>query len=235
MIGEQLALNVSLRDSATFDSYQDTHGRGVVDCLQRMASGSGELQSYLWGAPDTGKSHLLQAVCHQAYSRDLKALYLPLNELGASGAELLSGLEKMDVVCIDDLDFIAAEAPWQEALFHLINKMRQAEHRLLLASRENPAHLETGLPDLASRLVWGPVFQQQTLDDDGKLVVLTARAAARGFELSPETGRYLLRNCPRDLSYLLDLIDRLDAASLAAQRRITIPFVKEVLRLETTR
>ncbi|MGW8310551.1 MAG: HdaA/DnaA family protein, partial [Thiogranum sp.] len=57
------------------------------------------------------------------------------------------------------------------------------------------------------------------------------RAEQRGFELPEDTGRYLLRRLPRDLPALMKLLERLDTASLAAQRKLTVPFVKSVLEL----
>src|SRR4029078_5447301 len=86
-----------------------------------------------------------------------------------------------------------------------------------------------GLPDLLSRLSWGMVFKLSPLADDEKLTVLTRRANGRGIGLPEEVAKYLLTHCPRHMATLFAALDALDKASLAAKRRLTIPFVKEVL------
>jgi DnaA family protein len=86
-----------------------------------------------------------------------------------------------------------------------------------------------GLPDLVSRLGWGPVFQLSALTDIEKRGALQLRAHRRGLEMGDEVADYLLKRCPRDMDSLFNLLNRLDHASLAAQRRLTIPFVRQLL------
>jgi DnaA-homolog protein len=114
-------------------------------------------------------------------------------------------------------------------LFNLINTVRDADHCLVLASRANPASIAVKLKDLQSRLTWGPVFHLRSLDDAAKFALLKVRAKSSGLELKDDAARYLLNNCRRDVGSLLSALKRLDAASLAAQRRVTIPFIKSVL------
>ena len=93
-----------------------------------------------------------------------------------------------------------------------------------------PAELGLGLPDLATRLAWGLVLHVAELKDEEKINALRLRAQQRGFELPLEVGRYLLQRSPRNMVALFDLLDHLDQASLAAQRKLTIPFVRELIR-----
>lgn len=227
-MAEQLALNLRLRDAAVFEGYHAGENGSAVQALVGLAQGEGEAQVFLWGAAQTGKTHLLQAVCHRASARGLASAYLPLTELGHE-AEVLAGLEDVQVLALDDVESVVGRPDWERALFNLINGLRERGHRLVLASRQNPTHLPVALPDLASRLLWGPVFHLAPLDDEAKLIVLTQRAARRGFELPVDAARYMLRHHPRDLGYLLGLLDTLDEATLAAQRRATIPFIRRVL------
>lgn len=226
-----MALNVQLRREATFATFFPGPNAHAVDHLMRMGQVSESLagtQMYLWGAASTGKSHLLQAVCHQFTCLGMSSVYLPLRMFGDGDAAVLNDLSGLSLVCVDDLDIIAASPQWEMGLFNLINGSRLAGHALVLASQQNPTHLPTTLPDLASRLVWGPVFRLQALDDEGKLAALRSHAKHRGLMLSDEAGRYLLKNLPRDLVTLLGVLDRLDGVSLAAQRRLTVPFIKSV-------
>ncbi len=80
------------------------------------------------------------------------------------------------------------------------------------------------------------VYQLHDLDDAGRVDALRLRAAQRGLQLPQETSEYLLRRMPRDLKSLHLLLDQLDEASLIAQRRLTIPFIRDVLeRLAETK
>ncbi|HEB67689.1 MAG TPA: DnaA regulatory inactivator Hda [Gammaproteobacteria bacterium] len=220
----QLPLRLSLRDSATFDNFVDTGNELAVQALGRGRDDS----IYLWGPSGCGKSHLLQAVCHA--SADPGAMYLPLARVTV-GPELFAGLESCPAVAIDDLDVIAGEAALETALFHLYNRIRESGGRLILAASRSPVALGMTLPDLVTRLGWGLVFRLHPLDDDGRRRALQLRAERRGFALPDEVADYLLRRHARDMNSLFALLDRLDEASLAAQRRLTIPFVRELLRL----
>ena len=139
--------------------------------------------------------------------------------------------ENYDLVCLDDVDALAGERRWEEALFHLYNRIRERGACLVVSCASAPARLQLSLPDLGSRLSWGLVYQLRALDDDQRLLALQLRARQRGCDMPDETGRYLLRRLPRDMPALFDLLDRLDDASLVAQRKLTVPFVKSVLGL----
>ncbi|MEJ2059798.1 MAG: DnaA regulatory inactivator Hda [Gammaproteobacteria bacterium] len=228
-MAEQLALNVGLRDSAVFETYYAGPNRPVVGALQALGLGRGELQIFLWGGAGAGKSHLLQAVCHLAAGEGPGAVFLPLRTLGVHGPDILDGMLGRGVICLDDVDAVLGDPQWERGLFNLINDLRLHEQPLLMSAALSPVHLRAGLPDLASRLQWGAVFQLHPLDDEAKLEALSQRAQARGLALPVEAGRYLLHRYPRDLGTLLGVLDRLDAASLAAQRRLTVPFIKQVL------
>jgi DnaA family protein len=73
------------------------------------------------------------------------------------------------------------------------------------------------------------VYQLRDLDEAGRIEALRLRAAQRGLQLPQETSEYLLRRVPRDLPSLFEVLDHLDEASLIAQRRLTIPFIREAL------
>ena len=229
-----MALNVRLRREATFATFFRGVNTEAVSSLRALAQVEpdqllGGAQVYLWGAASTGKSHLLQAICHEFSCQGMNAVYLPLRVFGNSDVEVLNDLGELALVCIDDLDAVIDKSCWQMALFNLINDSRQAGHALVFASRQNPVYLAAEFPDLASRLVWGLVFRLNALDDESKLAALRSHANHRGLIISDEVGRYLLNNLPRDLVLLLEVLDRLDEVSLAAQRRLTVPFIKSVL------
>lgn len=225
----QLTLKVGLRDGAVFEAFHAADNALCLNSLSALAEGRGETQLYIWGAPGSGKSHLLQAACHRAREVGLSTAYLPLDAMPESGGGVLEDMEAHEVLCLDALDAVLGVPAWDLALFNLINASRALGHRMVFASHDNPAHMPISLPDLRSRLLWGAVHRLQALDDEAKLAALRQRAHRRGFELPEEAGRYLLKVCPRDLGDLLEVLERLDHATLASQRKVTIPFIKTVL------
>lgn len=229
MVTEQLTLHFGWGDSFSFANYYPGGNEAALYCVQQAAAGEGEHVVMLWGAAGSGKSHVLQAACQEAAEAGRTVAYLPLLELADYGVEMLEGLENMGLVCIDDLQCVAGRRHWEDALFHLYNRMRETGNTLLVGADASPAALAIELPDLRSRLAWGPVFQLAELDDQAKLAVLRRRAAARGFELPAEVALYLLRRSARDMASLLALLDKLDEQSLVQQRKLTIPFVRNLL------
>lgn len=221
----QLPLGLGLRDDATFANFLPGPNGAVLEVLRSGA----ERMVYLWGAEGSGKSHLLQAACHACATGGGTPVYLPLAEHAALAPEVLEGLEQAPLVCIDDVHAVAGRQMWEHGLFHLCNRVRDAGGRLLVAAEAAPGGLGLSLPDLGSRLAWGPVFHLEPLADEEKVAALQSRAGRRGLDLEAEVAAYLIKRCPRDLHSLFRLLDRLDHASLAAKRRLTIPFVREFL------
>lgn len=228
-MSQQLALGLALQPALSFDTYIAGPNREALDALQRLGSGNGEPYIYLWGPSGVGKSHLLQAACAALYGPQQPVAYLPLAQAADYGPELLQDLESLALVCLDDLQYLAGQAAWEEALFDLYNRLRDAGAKLLVSADRPLAQLPVRLPDLASRLAWGPSYQLQPLSDPELQPALTRLAAQRGLQLPADSAQYILRRCPRNLDYLQRLLERLDQASLAAKRRLTLPFVREVL------
>ncbi len=222
-LSSQLALRIGLRDVATFENFEPGGNGAAVHALQTAL----EPFLYLWGTSGTGRTHLLQAACHACTAQGGTPAYLPCAEI--ESPEVLEGLEALSLVCLDDLHRVAGRDDWEYALFAFYNAARAAGTRLVVSGDVAPQGIELRLPDLRSRLTWGPVFRLNPLSDEEKIRALQRRAAARGLELGDEVGAFLLRRAPRDTHALFSLLDRLDDASLVAQRRLTIPFVRDLL------
>lgn len=227
----QLPLCVQIRDDASFGNFYVATNQELVDSLQRSCLGkTSDGAIYFSGPASAGKTHLLHAVCHAAQEHDISSVYLPLAELHQESPELLEGLEQLQLICVDDLQAIAANAKWEEGLFHLFNRVFDSGAQIIFSADKAINNLGIELPDLTSRLAWGFVYRLHPLDDNDKLCALQERAKHRGFELPVNVGQYLLRRYPRDMQALYDLLQELDMASLAAQRnKLSIPFVKQWL------
>lgn len=220
--GQQIPLRIGLRDSATFANFHAGPNAAVVHTLQLGE----EPFIYLGGGHGSGRSHLLQAACHAESEQHGQAAYLPLSECMTMSPQMLEGMEQLSLLAIDDVQLLSGHSGWELALFHLYNRVRDAGKRMIVAGNGAPVSLGITLPDLLSRLGWGPVFQLQPLDDEDKSAALRMRAKQRGMELPTEVADYLLNHASRDMHDLFSLLERLDEGSLAAQRRLTIPFVK---------
>jgi DnaA family protein len=232
----QLALDVGLTDDATFDNYYlPLNGGGnaqVVEQLKVQLQPFGEQSIFLWGAHGVGVTHLLQAACLYASQRGSSAIYLSLDEQSRFQPEaVLDGLEHNQLVCLDNVDAVLGQSQWETSLFHLFNRVRDLGGRMLWSAACGPHELAINLPDLASRLSWGLVFQIQPLSDDDMMDALAMRARNLGLELSPEVAQFIQYRCSRNLGELYDVLRQLDQASLSEQRRLTVPFVKQVLGL----
>lgn len=231
-LNHQLTLGIQLNDQARLADFCWTGNELVQAELEKFLSQQTERFLCLWGGEGHGKSYLLQACC-QALPPQSSSIYLPLAEMKEWGAEVLEGLEVQDLICIDDLEMIAGRADWEEALFHLYNRIRDNENSLLLiAANSPPQHSAIKLADLRSRLSWGLVLPLHELTDEDKAKSLSLMAKKRGFDLPEAVVHYLLQRCSRSMPHLIAILDQLDKASLEAKRKITLPFVKQVLNLK---
>lgn len=230
-MNRQLALSIQLNDDANLADFCWGDNVLLRQQIDKTINGQGERLITLWGTTGSGKSHLIQACC-QAIMGNQSAIYLPLRLLKQWGPEVIESLEEQSFIAIDDIDAIAGIASWEEALFHLYNKIRDNEHStLIITGNAAPSQLPLHLADLRTRLSWGLVIQLQELDDLNKISMLQLRAQKRGFELPSPVGQFLLNRCARNMHDLSQVLNRLDEASLVAQRRITIPFVKHILNI----
>jgi DnaA family protein len=221
---KQLALGVTLRANALFANFYPGPNQEVLAALEAGAD-----PIWLWGSAGSGKSHLLQALCA---ATDGPAAYIPLGSIVTDAAlppEALRGFADCAVVCVDDVDAVAGNLDWEQALFRLFNEAQESRARLVFAARAAPRGIEWRLGDWRSRAAACVVYHVRELDEAGRARALELRAAQRGLKLPPETLDYLMRRMPRDLRSLFDILDELDEASLAAQRRLTIPFIREAL------
>jgi len=213
---QQLALDISLREDATFANY--------VGAAKHQLDHPGQLV-YIWGARQTGRSHLLQACCQWVDD----AIYLAgLEQLDAA---ILNRLDDRSLVCIDDVDQVIGQQAWEEGLFHLVNGLKDRGKRLLIAASQPPRLLAVQLPDLRSRLLAALVVETDTLLDEQKLLVLQQRANSRGFDLKDDVGQFIMSRSARDMSSLVNVLALLEVESLRQQKKVTIPFVKQTLNL----
>ncbi len=224
----QLPLALRYPPDQRFETYIGAPD-GTLAQLQALADGGAGEWRYLVGPAGVGKTHLLLATCAAAESAGRRVAYLPLAAAAGRLGEALLALEGNDLVALDGLEAITGHREDEIALFDAHNRARAAGACLLYAARDNPAGLPLVLPDLRSRLSQCIRVGLSPLDDAGRREVLAQRAQRRGLVMEDAALDWLLRRTGRDLGGLTALLDTLDRASLAAQRRVTVPFLREQL------
>jgi len=230
----QLSLNLRLKDGSSFSNFLPGANREVLNCLRTAVVTAAVPQKsppamiFLWSADGMGKSHLLQAACRLVQELGIAPVYVPLREVVELSPALLESGEQAPLVCLDDVERIAGRAEWETALFSLVERVRSTAGTLIAAGAAPPARLGLRLPDLASRLTAATVYALQPLNDAEKLEAVRLRAHNRGFEMPEDVARYILSRYPRDMLSLFSLLDRIDRASLVHQRRVTIPFLRDL-------
>ncbi|TKI06672.1 DnaA inactivator Hda [Martelella alba] len=228
----QLSLPLHLPDDETFASFYPGENRSLLATLHNMLSQEHGSYLYFWSRKGGGRSHLLHAACAELSQRGQAVGYVPLDKRTWFVPEVLEGMEQLALVSIDNIECIAGDEPWEMAVFNLYNRIQETgRSRLLISGNCPPRQLQLKLPDLASRLDWGQIYRLQPLSDEEKGAALQLRARLRGFELPEDVSRFLLKRLERDTRTLFRTLDQLDHASIRAQRKLTIPFVKEILGL----
>jgi DnaA family protein len=224
---QQLPLGVRLSSHASFATFVDAGNGAAVAAMRALAAGRPGV-AWLAGAPSSGRTHLLLATCAAA-DPDARIGYLEGPALRTAGADNARAWAGLDVLCIDDVDALVGDLALEKALFSLYRDLDERGGRLAVAAEAPPGALRWALPDIASRFAAASLFVLRPLDEAQQVEALRRHAQVRGLELPDDVARYLQRRTARDMRALCDLLDRLDAAALAAQRRLTVPFVRDVL------
>lgn len=229
--GRQLALRFPLSERARLDSFVVGDNAELLRRLEQLVDGPGFAGCFLYGRRGVGRSHLLQAACHRrAPEAGARAIYLPLADARVTPA-FLEGLERVELVALDDLDRWLTRPEAEAALIALYQGLAAAGGRLLVSADAPAGRLEFHLPDLASRMRGLPAYRVRPLADADKTKLLERLARERGLRLGTRVIEFWLARTARDLPSLLDDLERLDHAAMAAQRRVTVALVKEVLGL----
>jgi len=225
LFSPQIPLQLMPRRDNRFDEFVSGPNTATVEAIRHMQDEPGS-HIFLYGGEGSGKTHLLNALCHDTRDRQGRAFYLALKRLPKDAIASLQGLEKLDLVCVDDLHVIAGDDAWEEALFHCFNRIKKANGRLLVSSQKRLSALELGLPDLASRLAWGLRLPLLPLEDNDKLAVINTL----GYSLPEDVQHYLLKHHDRSMAALIQTVENLQRAAVTNKRRITIPLAREVLK-----
>jgi DnaA family protein len=231
-MAQQLPLHFEFTANQTFNDFFTGPNNEIVTHLQQCIANQGEQQIFLWGKSGQGKSHLLQACCHHAQSLKLSSFYLDLSNRQQADPSMLIGLDEYDIVCFDNIECVTANVEWELAFFNFFNRHRDRGHKLILSACSLPSAIAIQLPDLKTRLNWGLTLKILPLTDNEQIAALIFKADQMGFEITVQAGQFLLTHYDRDPASIWALLEKLDKASLSAKRKLTIPFLKQILDSE---
>lgn len=214
---KQLVLDLALPEPEPFSDFAPGENAELLFQLHEWAGRATHARFiYLWGEPGAGKSHLLAAAARRSGAQLIDLSRAPLPEDIASDT----------LLAVDNVELL--DRAGQERLFAHFNSLR-AGGGSLLASGPLPPMLLPILPDLATRLGWGLVYQLKPLSDPDKARALCAHARQLGFELGNDQADYLLRHAPRDIASLYRLLEQTNELALSRQKPVTLPLLREVL------
>ncbi len=229
MNARQFPLDLRWPPHQRLDAYWPGANALALRDVADVASGGSSAWLYLHGAAGTGKSHLLIGACRAAIEAGRQARYASLAQLPAPRGEAIAAVDAGGLLAIDDVQAIAGDRGAERALFDLYNRAKAADARMLFAASAPPAEAGMALPDLVSRLAMCTRHALRPLDDAGRRAMLWMLARRMGLGLDDEVLDWLIARHPRDPASLVALLHRIDRAALAAQRRVTIPFLRELL------
>ncbi len=222
---KQLTFPWSKTNKATFsDFYFDPKNYGLKKNLLEEQD-----DLFLYGTRQSGKSFMLNAVCNFYASNNKSSLYVPITDVKKYGIGFIDSLEDLDVICIDDIDFIHSDKKWEVAIFNLINDCLISKCRLIFASSYNPSCIKFELKDLISRIKKMDHVEVIPVSEDRLDDALNFICKLRSINLGDKEINYLITYSKRNISDLVDIIDKLDKASMQLKRKITIPFIKEII------
>ena len=227
-MSKQLPLALRWPAHQRLDSFVMGDNAAGLDILRRAAAGDDIEHVFLAGGAGSGKSHLLIGVCAEAIAKQRSAQYLDLSRVDGELANTIRRMGGSDVLAIDNVDVIVGIDEAEHALFDLYNRCRAEGSTLLFAASEPPGALGLGLPDLVSRLSACTQWQLRPLDESARRDIIRKLGARRGLELDEVVVDWLFTRKARDLGSLVALLDQIDRAALAAQRRVTVPFLRQL-------
>ena len=160
---------------------------------------------FLYGGPGLGKTHLVQAIGNELLKKQpsLKIFYTPISHFYSDfvdsvklgrGKEFNLKFRKLDVLIIDDFQFIVGKEKSQEEFFNIFNDLYQLNKQIIVTSDRLPSQIKSVDERLASRLTWAGAFDLQLPKFEDKCAILRAKAEFLGAEIEPEAIEYIAEN-----------------------------------------
>ena len=230
---KQLIFPFQLNQKASFNNFFcSSDNRNLITRLSDIVSSNDAHEIIISGKKGAGKSFLIQAICNELGLKDKKFAFVPMNKAINMGIEIFQDLGSFDAICIDDLQLILSSGDWEKALFNLINECQQSCCSLILSIGDTlPLEEVTKLPDLLSRIKRMEFMILRAIQNDELKQALDFVSEKLEIKIEKAELDFLLKHQTRKFSLLFENLLLLDHQAASLKRRITIPLIKETLKL----
>jgi chromosomal replication initiator protein len=196
---------------------------------------------FLYGGVGLGKTHLIQAIGHQVLEQGkrLTVLYIPaerfMNHLihairTNTTHEFREKYRKLDLLIIDDIQFLAGKERTQEEFFHTFNALFDAQKHIIISSDHAPKEIPTLEERLRSRFEWGLIADLQAPDLETKLAILKKKSLEENVHLPDDVADFIASKIRTNIRELEGSLIRLIAFSSLFNRPIDLQFAREILK-----
>lgn len=225
----QLNLAIDVRSDARISDFAGPGWASVIDAMRQLHVGLLS-RCFIHGVADTGKTHLLSALCESYLDMGRTAIQVSLIELVNAPVEVLQALESFDLVALDDLDAIVGMPHWEEAIYHLINRSEQRQ--LVFVARSPATHLPIGLPDLQSRLAQAASFGLPAGENiEDRRALLSAVLKRNGWQFDPVITEHLIEHGSHRPGLMLKTLAKLKPLFEAQRRKPTVALIRQTLAM----
>lgn len=208
-MAKQLSLDLDFKLDASISDFTGPSWALIIDAVRQIHAGLLQ-QVYLYGGQDTGKSHLLSAICESFRDSGKSVICLSVHDLLQIDPIILSSLENIEIIAIDDIDLIKGHIHWQKAIFHLINLSIEYGHILIFASRQPVNELDFEFMDLTSRLAKATAFPVPSGNDKAdREAVLHSVLLRRGWHFDKRITQHLLEEGPHRTGAMLVILEKI--------------------------
>lgn len=215
-------LGLSLPSAVTYAPEDFVVSPSNQDAYEALVQQEWQVQVFiLYGPEASGKTHLAQIWAQQA-----NAIFIPPHSITKQAvAEWMAAHKLASAILVDGVEAVEDET----ALFHLLNGVREQNGRLLLTSNVAPSHLPVELADARSRLNAAPAAALHAPDEDTLRAVLIKQFSDRQLRVGDDVLHYLLLRMDRSFASARGWVERIDKEALAAQRRVTVAWLRELM------
>ncbi|HHW19000.1 MAG TPA: chromosomal replication initiator protein DnaA [Firmicutes bacterium] len=196
---------------------------------------------FIYGGVGLGKTHLMQAIAHYVLShhKGLKVSYVSsetfTNELilaiqEGNTQQFRNRYRGVDLLLIDDIQFVAGKDATQEEFFHTFDALHQESKQIVISSDRPPKEISTLEERLRTRFEWGLICDIQPPDIETRIAILRKKAELEGRSVPLEVCQYIAEKIPTNIRELEGALIRVLAYTALQKREVTLEITKEVLR-----
>ena len=240
----ETSTNLMLNPKYTFDKFVIGNNNRFAHAAA-LAVAEAPAQSYnplfLYGGVGLGKTHLMHAIGHYVLSQNPKAKVLYVssekftNELINSikddrNEEFRAKYRNIDLLLIDDVQFIAGKDRTQEEFFHTFNALYESNKQIILSSDKPPKEIKTLEERLRSRFEWGLIADMQSPDYETRMAILTKKAQLEKLEVPNEVISFIADNISSNIRELEGALNRVVAYSSLTNNTMTVETATDALK-----